>query len=165
MAYDDEDLFEEEFDFGDEDEDSETDDSEADDSEADDSEADELDSDVEKEEPAKPKRRSPRSSSSKGDAKRGAKKPTPAASQEDDEFAAEVDEPEEPEVAAASQPSGPPTDHVVQIYEFGNYKRTIPREFTDEDAIKFAEEFNRTSRNYGRHAVPAERDEEPDPHL
>jgi len=60
---------------------------------------------------------------------------------------------------------GPPTDHVVFLYEFGDYKRTIPREFTDEDAIKFAEEYNRTGKNYGRRAVPACREEEPEPQL
>jgi hypothetical protein len=151
MAYDDEDLFEEEFDFVDEEEDSDVEDSPV----------DELDSDVEEEEPSKPKRRSPRSSSSKGGGKQTAKKPVASDSeQEDDEFATEVDEPEE-----AAVPAGPPTDHVVHIYEFGDFKRTIQREFTDEDAIKFAEEFNRTSKNYGRHAVPVERDEEPEPHL
>lgn len=148
MAYDDEDLFNEEFDFVDDD-----------DSEVEDSPVDEVETDVEEEEPAKPKRRAPQSSSSKGNGKRGAKKPA-ADSQEDDEFAPEVDEPEE-----AAEPAGPPTDHVVHIYEFGDFKRTVRREFTDEDSIKFAEEFNRTSKNYGRHAVPAEREEEPDPHL
>jgi hypothetical protein len=154
MAYDDEDLFDEEFDFVDDD----------DDSEVEDAEVDEADSDSEEEEPVKPKRRSPRSSSSKGDSKRGPKKPAPAASEEveeiDEEFATEVDEPDE-----AAVPTGPPLDHVVHIYEFGDFKRTIQREFTDEDSIKFAEEFNRTSKSYGRHAVPAERSEEPDPHL
>jgi len=149
MAYDDEDLFDDEFDFVDED----------DDSEVEHSAADESDTDVEEDEPAKPKRRSPQSTS-KGDAKRGAKKPAVAATGEDDEFAPEVDESE-----AAVEPAGPPTDHVVHIYEFGDFKRTIQREFTDEDAIRFAEEFNRTSKNYGRHAVPVERDEEPEPHL
>lgn len=149
MAYDDDDLFDEEFDFVDEDEDSDVEESES----------DELGSDVE-EEPAKPKRRSPRAKSAKGGAKKPEKKPSPAAEEEDEEFAAEVDEPEE-----AAAPAGPPTDHVVHIYEFGKFKRTIQREFTDEDSIKFAEEFNRTSKSYGRHAVPVERSEEPEPHL
>ena len=156
MSYDDEDLFDEEFDFVDDD------DSDVEDSRTEDSPTDELDTDVEEEEPAKPKRRAAQSANSKANGKRAAKKPAPAA-EEEAELEPEV---EEPEVAAeAPVPTGPPADHVVHIYEFGEFKRTIQREFTDEDSIKFAEEFNRTSKNYGRHAVPVERDEEPEPRL
>ena len=62
----------------------------------------------------------------------------------------------EPEVAA-----GPPADHVVHIYEHGVLKRTIPRKFTDEQAVNFAEEFTRTNKAYGRYAVATPDDEEP----
>ena len=135
MANDEEvDLFEEEFDFVDED-----------------------DSEVEEEEPTKPKRRSAKASDSKGGGKRGAKKADDDGNQEDAEVEAEPEE--------AVEPPGPPTDHLVHVYEFGDFKRTIQREFTDEDSIKFAEEFNRTSKSYSRRAVPDHRDEKPDPHL
>ena len=69
---------------------------------------------------------------------------------------------EEPEVAPAPpEPAGPPADHVVHIYEFGVLKRTIPRKFTDEQAVGFAEEFTRTNKAYGRYAVATPDDEEP----
>jgi len=71
-------------------------------------------------------------------------------------------EEQEPEPAAAPPvPSGPPADHVVHIYEFGVLKRTIPRKFTDEQAVGFAEEFTRTNTAYGRYAVATPDDEEP----
>jgi len=75
-----------------------------------------------------------------------------ASAAEDDEAAAQ------PEVAP--EPPGPPTDHVVHLYEFGDFTRTIPREFTSEDAEAFSAEYNRTSNPHSRHAVPANKDEE-----
>ena len=143
MANDDDDLFEEEFDFVDED-----------------------DSEIEEEEPTKPKPRSTKASDSKDGGKRGAKK---TAAAEDDDGNKDDGNKEDAEVEAepeeAAEPPGPPTDHVVHVYEFGDFKRTIQREFTDEDSIKFAEEFNRTSKSHSRRAVPDHRDEKPDPHL
>jgi hypothetical protein len=65
------------------------------------------------------------------------------------------------EAAPAPQPTGPPSDHVVHIYEFGKLKRTIPRKFTDEEAVGFAEEYTRTGKSYGRYAVATPEDEEP----
>ncbi|QDT71182.1 hypothetical protein [Lacipirellula limnantheis] len=62
---------------------------------------------------------------------------------------------------APPEPAGPPADHVVHIYEFGKLKRTIPRKFTDEQAVGFAEEFTRTNKAYGRYAVATPDDEEP----
>ena len=59
------------------------------------------------------------------------------------------------------EPEGPPTDHVVHVYELGKFKRTIQREFTAEDAEAFAVEYNRTSRPYGRSAVVASHEAEP----
>ncbi len=75
------------------------------------------------------------------------------------------DEPSEiePEVAAAPEPTGPPADHVVHIYEYGQLKRTIPRKFTDEEAVSFAEELTRTGKPYGRYAIATPDDEEPSP--
>lgn len=65
------------------------------------------------------------------------------------------------EAAAPAVPAGPPADHVVHIYEFGVLKRTIPRKFTDEQAVGFAEEFTRTNKAYSRYAVATPDDEEP----
>ena len=48
-----------------------------------------------------------------------------------------------------------PTDHVVHVYEYGKFKRTIEREFTAEDAEAFASDYNRTAKPYGRFAVAA----------
>jgi hypothetical protein len=74
------------------------------------------------------------------------------------------DEPSEvePEPAPA-QASGPPSDHLVHIYEYGNFKRTIARKFTDEEAVGFAEEYTRTGKPYGRYAIATPDDEEPAP--
>lgn len=63
----------------------------------------------------------------------------------------------------APAPMGPPADHVVHIYEYGKLKRTIPRKFTDEEAVGFAEEYTRTGKAYGRYAVATPEDEEPSP--
>jgi len=61
----------------------------------------------------------------------------------------------------STEPEGPPTDHVVHVYELGKFKRTIQREFTAEDAEAFALEYNRTSKPYGRIALAASREGEP----
>lgn len=72
----------------------------------------------------------------------------------------EVDE-EDDEVesgAAAKEPESPPdqpTDHVVHVYEYGKFTRTIEREFTAEDAEAFASDYNRTARAYSRFALAA----------
>jgi hypothetical protein len=52
---------------------------------------------------------------------------------------------------------------VVHIYEYGEFKRTIPRKFTDEQAVGFAEELTRTGKPYGRYAIATPEDEEPSP--
>jgi hypothetical protein len=162
MAYDDDDdLFSEEFDFVDEDDDA-----------------------ADKGEPAEetdppPRRRSPaqdRSPPERGRGRtrpgaptnrrgRGASSEPPPASDEQVEPPAFAEEPlddlsaEQP----AAAPAGPPADHVVHIYEFGKLKRTIPRKFTDEEAVGFAEEYTRTGKAYGRYAVATPEDEEPAP--
>jgi hypothetical protein len=51
----------------------------------------------------------------------------------------------------------------VHIYEYGRLKRTLPRKFTDEEAVSFAEEYTRTGKAYGRYAVATPEDEEPAP--
>jgi hypothetical protein len=167
MAYDDDDLFGEEFDFVDEDDD----------------DASDVDSDVESEEPkeSKPKRRPAakdktpperpkgrgravpsggrRPTRSTGEEAPAAPEPEPAQYDEEDETV-DADAPrDEP----TPEPVGPPADHVIHVYEFGRFKRTIPRKFTDEEAVSFAEEYTRTGKAYGRYAVATPDDEEPSP--
>jgi hypothetical protein len=72
------------------------------------------------------------------------------------------DEPSDLEPAPAAA-GGPPSDHLVHIYEYGAFKRTIARKFTDEEAVGFAEEFTRTGKPYGRYAIATPDDEEPAP--
>jgi len=75
-------------------------------------------------------------------------------------------EQEPPEIEAEAAPparTGPPADHVVHIYQYGKFKRTIARKFTDEEAVSFAEEYTRTGKAYGRYAVATPEDEEPAP--
>jgi hypothetical protein len=167
MPYDDEDLFGEDFDFVDDDDD-----------EAGASSAKE---DAEDEKPAPKSRRRPPAKSKEKPAPerpRGRPKgtnsrrpaPTPPS---DDEPAVEEQAPaaqfeDEPAVEAAAAepepaPAGPPADHAVHIYEFGKLKRTIPRKFTDEEAVGFAEEYTRTGKAYGRYAVATPDDEVPSP--
>jgi hypothetical protein len=82
-----------------------------------------------------------------------------------DDVPVDDDEPSEaePEAAAAPEPTGPPADHVVHIYEYGTLKRTVPRKFTDEEAVSFAEELTRTGKAYGRYAIATPEEEEPSP--
>lgn len=84
---------------------------------------------------------------------------TPIAEVKYEEAAAPVPAPAP--APAPPEPTGPPADHVIHIYEFGKLKRTIPRKFTDEQAVGFAEEFTRTNKAYGRYAVATPDDEEP----
>lgn len=49
----------------------------------------------------------------------------------------------------------PPADHVVHVYEYGKFTRTIEREFTAEDAEAFASDYNRTAKPYSRFALAA----------
>lgn len=82
---------------------------------------------------------------------------------DDDDSPVEVERVEAaaPVEESVPEPVGPPADHVVHIYEYGTLKRTIPRKFTDEEAVNFAEEYTRTGKNYGRYAVATPEDEEP----
>lgn len=85
----------------------------------------------------------------------------------DDEPAEEVQARPEVEASAPApapaEPAGPPADHLVHIYEYGKFKRTIARKFTDEQAVGFAEEYTRTGKPYGRYAIATPDDEEPSP--
>jgi hypothetical protein len=173
MPYDDDDdLFGEEFDFVDEDDDDEEGAAKG-----------KKKADEDDEPPAKPRRRPapkakpaperPRASRAKpaapAPASRRSVRP-PVEEPPVDEPAPEpvmsalpIEEEEEVafEAAPAPQPAGPPSDHVVHIYEYGKLKRTIPRKFTDEEAVGFAEEYTRTGKSYGRYAVATPEDEEP----
>lgn len=169
MPYDDdEDLFGEEFDFVDEDDDDDV-----------------AKDEVEEEKPAeKPRRRTPAKdkapppaerprgrakppAASPPTARRNSRPPVqdePPARAPEPEPAPFDDEPLEEEAVReepAPEPTGPPSDHVVHIYEFGKLKRTIPRKFTDEEAVGFAEEYTRTGKAYGRYAVATPEDEVP----
>jgi hypothetical protein len=55
----------------------------------------------------------------------------------------------------------PKADYVVHIYEYEKFKRTIDRPFTPEDAEAFASEYNRTAKSYGRLAVTGKNDAKP----
>jgi hypothetical protein len=71
----------------------------------------------------------------------------------------EADDAEEP-VDEYGRPE-PAANYVVHLYEAKKFKRTIDRPFTPEDAEAFASEFNRTGRNYGRFAVTGKNDAKP----
>ena len=185
MAYDgDDDLFGEEFDFVDDDD--AADDRAAEPEESCDSKPKRRgrgrDKDgKEKEKPAKPASRAPKrakgaAGGAKSEPRRPAaepERPTPAKPPvdrapvgyimddeplEDDVVDSEPEPSPEPAVAA-----GPPADHVVHVYEYGVFKRTIDRKFTDEEAVGFAEEYTRTGKAYGRYAIATPEDEEPAP--
>lgn len=159
----DDDLFEDDFEFVDDEEDDEDDE---------DSELDEIED--EEEAPAeKPKRggRKTATRAESADGPKGRTKPAPkrrgkvveeeSTSSPDEEPLAEEDE----ESAVAAAPEGPPADHVIHVYELRKFKRTIPRAFTSEDADKFAEEYNRTSSNHSRWAVSGSKDDQPTPKI
>jgi hypothetical protein len=55
----------------------------------------------------------------------------------------------------------PLANYVVHIYEYQEFKRTVDRPFTPEDAEAFASEYNRTSKPYGRFAVTGKDDAKP----
>jgi hypothetical protein len=162
--HDDDDLFGEEFDFVDDDDESPAGEKDA--------EADAIpepkprrrasSKDRDSAERPKGRGRAPTSAGRRGprpteEAPQSASPPEPASF--DDEPAAAPMDREEP----APEPAGPPADHVVHIYEYGQLKRTIPRKFTDEEAVSFAEEYTRTGKAYGRYAVATPEDEEPAP--
>jgi hypothetical protein len=180
MAYDDdEDLFDEEFDFVDDDDEADGG-AVADEGEAE-SKPRKRPSARDKDKPEKPSSRAPKRGKPPAAGKREPRRepaapkastpaPPPAPPLDkapvgyilDD---APMDE-EPPEIEAEApppEPTGPPADHLVHLYEYGQFKRTIPRKFTDEEAVSFAEEYTRTGKAYGRYAIATPEDEEPAP--
>ena len=55
----------------------------------------------------------------------------------------------------------PAANYVVHVYEHRQFKRTIDRPFTGEDAEAFASEYNRTAKPYGRFALAGKNDAKP----
>jgi len=138
MAPDDEDsedLYDDEFDFVDDDDENEEDDVD-DESDLDDDSGGESD-----DEPA------PREAVAQRESYDDS--PDEAAPDRDEEKVDEFGRPE------------PVANYVVHIYEFRDFKRTIDRPFTPEDAEAFASEFNRTSKSYGRFAIAGKVDAKP----
>jgi len=131
----DDDLYEEEFDFVDDDEDEDEGDleDEADDSEAseDVDEEDSLDGEVDQLDRDEP---------DVEDTEEGA------------EEGAEVDEYGRP---------NPTANYVVHVYEYSKFKRTLDRPFTPEEAEAFCTEYNRTGKSYGRVSVAGKNDVKP----
>jgi hypothetical protein len=72
-----------------------------------------------------------------------------------------ADEPYDEERTDDLERPEPVASHVVHIYEFRQFKRTIDRPFTAEDAEAFASEYNRTAKPYGRFAVAGKNDAKP----
>jgi hypothetical protein len=129
----DDDLYDEEFDFVDDEEDAESDLA--------------ADSDVEEEAPAeRPKR---------GERRRRDEPPADEFDERDNE-AVQAEEP----VDEYGRPA-PAANYVVHIYENKKFKRTIDRPFTPEEAEAFATEYNRTSKPYGRFAAAGKNDATP----
>jgi hypothetical protein len=158
---DEEDLYDDEFDFVDDDDDddeSDVEDEEDDDSELDsakDRSADIADSELDNEPAPRPV---PRPAA----ARRSARDEQADATDDvdpDDRLDAEIPEDEEPVDEFAPPP--PAANYRVHIYEYQEFKRTIDRPFTAEDAEAFASEYNRTSKSYGRFAVAGKDDAKP----
>lgn len=73
-----------------------------------------------------------------------------------------VDEnPPEDEPAEEYRQPEVPANYRVHVYEYGEFKRTIDRPFTAEDAEAFASEYNRTSKSYSRFAIAGKEDVKP----
>lgn len=174
---DDEDMFEDDFEFVDDDDDDDEEDSDLDEEDDDEEDSEVDEEDEEEAPPAKPKRAvrktaapdEPAPAAPRGRGRpvpKGRDKPAgeklPPALPVDEE---EVAEGEEPQPQAVAEPVGPPADYVVHVYELRQFKRTIARDFTSEDADKFAAEYNRTSANHSRWAVSGHREGKPTPKI
>ena len=57
--------------------------------------------------------------------------------------------------------TAPAANYVVHVYEAKKFKRTIDRPFTAEEAEAFATEYNRTAKSYNRIAVAGKNDAQP----
>jgi len=85
-----------------------------------------------------------------------------AAVVERDEDAEDDDaEQAETEEVDDDRPPAPETNYVVHVYEHRQFKRTLDRPFTAEDAEAFSSEYNRTAKPYGRFAVAGKNDAKP----
>ena len=158
MTYDGEDdLFDEEFDFVDEEDDDLGDDDLAD------SDTEEATEDTKESETESAPKKKPRPAKAKGRTpRRGKKQPEEAEESDSGEAAKKQDEEsagEDSDKEVAPEVPPVPTDYVVHLYEFGDFTRTIPREFTEEDAAAFAVEYNRTADAHSRHAVAPKKDD------
>jgi hypothetical protein len=157
MAHEeDDDLYDEEFDFVDDD-DEDQEDEEASSDESDDTD---IADDEPAEEPANERKPAPRERTPA----RGERAERPERAESTDERAERAEgaegEDEEP-VDEYGRPETPPANYVVHVYEQKKFTRTIDRPFTPEDAEAFATEFNRTSKNYGRIAITGKNDAKP----
>jgi hypothetical protein len=143
----DDDLYDEEFDFVDDDDEDDDADDEADSDIAAEAEAPDAVEERPVERPVERPRR--------GDRRRREEPPA-------DEFgdnggeAAEAEEPVDEYGRTA-----PAANYVVHIYENKKFKRTIERPFTPEEAEAFATEYNRTAKSYGRVAAAGKNDATP----
>ncbi len=135
-----EDLYDEEFDFVDDDD--ESDDDAGSDTAAE-PEAPEV---VEKRPVKRPRRVDPR------------RRDEPPA----DEFGEVDGEPADAEAPVDEYGrTAPAANYVVHIYENRKLRRTIDRPFTPEEAEAFATEYNRTSKSYGHFAAAGKNDATP----
>ena len=161
MAPDDEDsedLYDDEFDFVDDDDDDDDEDDESDlDDDSEVGTADEDRADEDNAEPELDDEPAPREAIAK----------RPARDALDDADESERDGERDEDVIDDDVPvdeySRPelPANFRVHVYEFRQYKRTIDRPFTAEDAEAFASEYNRTSKPYGRFALAGKEDAKP----
>ena len=172
MAYDDDDdLFGEDFDFVDDD-DTPTESSDADEDKGGSKSRKPASGPSRGKPPARPRGRTGKPAPSAG--RRETPRETPRDAPRDDnrderdgpdpsasDFGDRSGEEEEFAESRPAEPTGPPADHVIHIYEHGKFKRTLPRKFTDEEAVNFAEEYTRTGKAYGRYAIATPEDEEP----
>jgi hypothetical protein len=93
---------------------------------------------------------------------RGTNNRAPRAERADqDERDVDADEEVDDEPVDEYGRTAPKADYVVHIYEHEKFKRTIDRPFTPEDAESFASEYNRTAKSYGRLAVTGKNDAKP----
>lgn len=165
MPVDDDDLFDGDFEFVD-------DDDEYEDSDEFDSELEEEDEEIVEEKPKKkPKKKAAKAPAKKKKAAPKRKR-KPAAKEQsvDDASPPEGEEPSTGEAEGADADTEktdewgrtePVANYVVHVYELKEFKRTVDRKFTPEDAEAFVTEYNRTSKAYNRWAVPGKEDVKP----
>jgi len=163
MPEDDDDLYDEEFDFVDDDEFDEDEEEES----------DEEEEAVAKKKAPKRKKAAPRKkakSAKKSSKTTSRKKAAPKRDPEElpfEELKSDEQETEEVPLAEAEEALDefgrpePVANYVVHVYEHRKLKRTIDRDFTPEDAEAFATDYNRYARAYGRLAVAGKKDTPP----